>query len=73
MILFYKVSGCGPTRKRAKTLCRVSETVTEITTVVSRIDFTHITISAHSSESSPGVDGTRMRYKAHRNRDSCEV
>ncbi len=41
--------------------------------VVSRIDFTHITISAHSSESSPGVDGTRMRYKAHRNRDSCEV
>ncbi|WML66792.1 MAG: hypothetical protein METHP_00251 [Methanoregula sp. SKADARSKE-2] len=40
------------------------------TFVISRIDFTHITISAHISESSPGVDGTRMRYKAHRNRDS---
>ncbi len=44
-----------------------------MSTVISRIDFTHITISAHKPGSSLGVDGTRRRYRVRRNRDSYEA
>jgi hypothetical protein len=41
--------------------------------VVSRINFTHITIFAHRTRSFLEAIGTRTRYTVHRNRGSCEV
>ena len=43
----------------------------EDVSVVSRINFTHITISVYSSGSSPEVIGTRKRCMVHRSQDSC--
>ena len=41
--------------------------------LVSRINFTHITISVHSLGSSLVAIGTRRHYMVHRSQDSCEA
>ena len=47
--------------------------VVDAIAVVSRINFTHITISVHKPKSSLVATCTRRRYMVHRNRDSYEV
>ena len=41
--------------------------------VVSRINFTHITIFLHNPKSSPEAICTRIRYMAHPSQGSCEA
>ena len=41
--------------------------------VISRINFTHITISVHRTKTPLEAIGTRKHYMAHHNRDSYEV
>jgi hypothetical protein len=53
--------------KVAKRYYRVSVFCIMSAVVISRINFTHITISVHKTGSSPEADGTRRRYRVHRN------